>query len=299
MPWYFRIEDEHGVSPNLRKYAPDSSAGFEVNANNADKLIAEEIRDQVNGSGNRSIFSFSKSLGACLFKYNYYGDNPLYIIPCELGSYIDFAVGKYHPDFIRRMPYNINNLNYPLKKHFKNKEIFIKNYVIEVDNNNLLNLYFKNYTDVGKYLRAVPEKDCEVVIRHVESYFTIQDYISEIYLIYALQYKFNFLNRPNVFSCLYDLFCNHTENINEHHAFYMLTWYLKHNWQYEQIISKKILDETKANPRIIAYYDTYFLACDIMNADSREDIEMAYENSFHYHLSRAISDIWNVFFTSN
>ena len=47
-----------------------------------DEYIAQEIRKQINGAHSSNVLSYSKSLAACLFKYNTRLQNPLHIFDC-------------------------------------------------------------------------------------------------------------------------------------------------------------------------------------------------------------------------
>lgn len=75
----FRIEDGANCSGILRNYKIKDEDLPVINKNDVEDYIAEEIRKQVNGSKDRKLLSYSKSLGVCLLKYNDYVDNELHI----------------------------------------------------------------------------------------------------------------------------------------------------------------------------------------------------------------------------
>ena len=292
---YFRVEDENGLSPNLREYGCNNSYNTKVNASNADKLIAQEIREQVNNSNSRSVFSYSKSLGIVLFKYNFIADNPIHFIPTEnIGSYVDLDIvdenGMQQHCPIR---YDISDLDYPLRRYFEDKEIILKNYIIEVDDNRLLNRYLENYTSVGKKKMASCQKDREVIIRHVVNDYIIEDYINAVYLIYALQYKTRFLNDSWVMNSLVEIFRQKIKNPNECEAFCYLISYLSYNWDYEEKTSRNILKESLNQGRTVPCYDGYSLFFDLMNGN----YESAWYESADSLLDNVTPGIWNVFKT--
>lgn len=292
---YFRVEDENGYDPNLRKYGSEYSCNTPVDACDADILIANEIRGQINNCNNSIIFSYSKSLGIALFKYNYLTDNPIHLIPLEGNNWVEFDVMDDN-GLINNygIPYYITNLDYPIKRCFDNKRIILKNYCIDVDNDIQLDTYLRNYTNVGKKKIATCEKDSEVIIRHVVDDYIITEYINEVYLIYALQHETRLLNCIGVVEKLIEMFSKEIKNQNEVQAFVYLVSYLQNNWSYEEQISKTILEEKRQAERLVGTYDAYFMALDIMDGD----IEEAWRNCSYYLPYRMLSYIWNIFANS-
>lgn len=251
---YFRVEDKNGLSPNLREYGCGNSYNTPVDAYNANTLIANEIRYQINNCNNRSVFSYSKSLGIVLFKYNYIADNPIHLIPIAKDNSVEFDVIDNDVKLKNfSMPYDINDLYYPFRQCFENKKIILKNYMIDVNNNANIDKYLRNYTKIGKKKIASCEKDSEVIIRHVYAAddYIIAEYIDAVYLIYTLQYKTRFLNCVGVVENLMEMFYEEIEDENEFKAFQYLVLYLHDYWDYEQEISKKILQEKREEGRVL------------------------------------------------
>lgn len=289
---YFRVEDENGIFPNFREYGWDNSYNTPINACDADALIANEIRSQVNNCSNRSVFSYSKSLGIALFKYNYITDNPIHLIRIDMNNSVEIDVIDDNGDLENFcIPYYITNSDYPIKQCFGNKKIILKNYCIDVDNDIQLDDYLRIYTKVGKKKIAACEKDREVIIRHVVNDYIITEHIDAVYLIYALQYETRFLNDVGVVNNLIKMFNKNIEDENEFEAFRYLVLYLHDFWEYEHKISENILQEKRKQGRIITYYDIYFVALDIMDGN----IEDARSYSGYYLPQRMLSEIWNIF----
>ncbi len=190
------------------------------------------------------------------------------------------------------MEYDISNLTYPIRYTFKGDKIILKNYVIEVDNNRLVNEYLKNYTQKGKKKMASCEKDKEIIIRHIETDYIISKQLSidAVYLIYALQYKTKFLNWGSVTEELIKIFEEEVEE-DEYNALRNLVLYLKYYWQYEEQISKIVIREKQQDSRIVIGYDSYFLALDIMDGE----LQYAYDNCMFYLPFRLLSKIWKVY----
>lgn len=190
------------------------------------------------------------------------------------------------------MEYDISNLTYPIRYTFKGDKIILKNYVIEVDNNRLVNEYLKNYTQKGKKKMASCEKDKEIIIRHIETDYIISKQLSidAVYLIYALQYKTKFLNWGSVTEELIKIFEEEVEE-DEYNALRNLVLYLKYYWQYEEQISKIVIREKQQDFRIVIGYDSYFLALDIMDGE----LQYAYDNCMFYLPFRLLSKIWKVY----
>lgn len=288
---YFRVEDENGLSPNLRSYGWDDSYSTKVSTYDADKLIANEIREEVNNSNQRKVFSCSKSLAVTLFKYNYIADNPIHLIPYETSNCVEFdIVDEYGKANLSCAPYSIGDLEYPIKRYLGDKEIILKNYIIEVDNDTLLDKYLKKYTGTGKKKFAACEKDNEVIIRHVIEDYVIYEHISSVYILYALQYKTKFLNCDLVFNELMQLFSKKINEENERIAFFYLIDYLKKCWRNEEEISNKILEEKRKEGRIMCGYDAYYIAFDIIEGD----YDLAW-NSLDYCLDNLLEYIWEIF----
>lgn len=285
----FRVEDENGLEPKAREYGWNTSFATHVNASEADELIAQEIRRQINGSNDRSIFSCSKSLGVVLFKYNILSDNPLYLIPFDNCNIVIFdAMSKKGNLKPKCMPYDITDLDYPFSRQFGCKEIALKYYIIDVENGEILDKYLKRYTGKGKHPRAPVQKDSEIVIRHIVNELVVKNYISTVYLLYCLQYKTKFLYKNTVMESLLDLFGEFVDNEDELNALCLIAKYLYTNWNYEKEISDKLIWEKMDEARFFIGYDAYSIAWEIMEGE----YHMAWNHSSHYLLDEMLERIW-------
>lgn len=292
MHLYFRVEDENGVSPNLRTHLYEPT---KISSSSADEFIANQIREEVNNCTNRSIFSYSKSLGVVLFKYNYVSDNPIHLLMTDFSNYVELIAIDENGQSKIYMPYSINDLDYPIKKKFQGRELLLQNYIIEVDDNILLDKYLKTYTNIGRKKLASCEKDVEVIVYYVTDDYVIREHIYALYLIYALQYKTGFLFKVGVLERLTNAFSKIIRNEEECNAFYYVILYLKEMWEYETEGSQRVLEDILNVGRLVQGYDGYALAKDII---LNEDYESARNNSAYYMYDSLIEAIWEVFFTN-
>lgn len=183
----FRIEDTENIYGNHREYEIPYERLPLLRLSNVEDHIAQEIRKQVNNSKNRSLLSYSKSLGICLLKYNSLSDNPLYIMNRNAeDGFIEY--------------YNENTLEYHLKDYDlstkirfkKEKKIKLSNFMVDISKgNSYLNDYLLKKT--GKALKkyASPQKDKEVLIMQSSNNIIIEDYLASIYTLYALYLKYS------------------------------------------------------------------------------------------------------------
>ena len=151
----FRIEDISGRNPKLRTYDADDFTIPLINKQKVDEYIALKIREEVNGSRNRELLSYSKSLATCLLKYNKYDDNELHI--CMTEGWQNFILYISPKD-------NVKWKSYYIRDRIKEKSLFNKtgkiqllNFIIDVSNNTLVDEYLRCYTGVGKKILASPE----------------------------------------------------------------------------------------------------------------------------------------------
>ena len=190
----FRIENVNDVDANLRTYCPEDFLCVSVDKAVIDEFIASMIRQEINGAKNRSIWSYSKSLAACILKYNKNADNELHIfdegINLDSILYVD-SDGKLQRDF-----YSLRErLYWGHKRPFfaDGGKITLRNFVIDVSDNDLVDEYLRLYTGKGRKKIASPEKDSEVAVMNPSNDLTIIQYLSTVYTLYALQYRYRFL----------------------------------------------------------------------------------------------------------
>ena len=264
----FRIEDISGFDPKLRTYDAGEFIQPTVNKGQIDNYIASKIREEVNGSKNRSLLSYSKSLATCILKYNKYTDNELHICNNISGhSYITYISPLKKK---KRRVYDISNriIGNPLFN--KAGEIQLVDFVIDVSNNNQLDKYLRYYTGYGKKITASPEKDSEVVVMNPPNDLVINQYMDAVYVLYALQLKYEFLGNVRIRKYL----ISELKNMDEFHfeycphertAFIKLIMYLSTNWNFERYISRRIYDYSKNKKHVSLYYDPIFQFQDIEN----------------------------------
>lgn len=294
---YFRVRDREGASPKLRGYGKDMTEPMDSFC--VDEVIAQEIRQQVNNWDNSDVFSYSKSLGVVLYKYNRIADNPIYITMNQ-GSFVDFTVLNYNglsENYC--VPYNIDCLNYPFRHDFKNQQIILNNYIIEVDDNYKINRYLQAYTPKGRSPYASCENDKEVIIRNpIDSYaIEEQDCIDAVYLLYALQVKTGFLGYSGVAeslnAVLSEELCVNRDDEETFRALECIIFYLQEFVVYEkEIITNLINKDKKAR---MGGWDSYSLLLEVINGD----IDEAFTLSEYYIYSGIVSYIWDVFRSMN
>ena len=203
----FRTEDRSHLDGVPREYEISFDNLPRINKQDVDIHIAKKIKDAVNGSKNRDILDYSKSLAVCLLKYNKRNSNELhicYIDKCDIISYYS-PKGKYkEKNYLLKDRVEHNTL-------FKNnKEIILSNFVIDISNNTILRKYLIQFTAKCKGLKAYasPEKDYEVVMMQAENDLKISaNNLHSVYALFALQLKYSFL--------CYDTIMNINQRIQE------------------------------------------------------------------------------------
>lgn len=267
----FRIEDVSGFSSASLRSEYDSCY---IKKGEVDEKIATFIRDEVNGSKDRRILSYSKSLAACLLKYNKFTDNELHICFDNI-NFIQYASPKgYHKikDYvIQDRLANIKLFN-PQKL---NDVIELTHFVVDVSNNEILDNYLRHFTGVGKKKYASPEKDCEVAVLNPQQDLTIKHYIDAVYILYGLQLKYNFLCDKDICEkIIYEI-----QNIDpfrfyynpeERNAFIYLIEYLANEIEHERSISKGIYEFLKNSDHFPHYYDSILQFEDINGSSFRD-----------------------------
>lgn len=201
MSTLFRIENRNFyIRPSTgRKIYPVEFACF---PNEADARIAQEIREEINCQNKRKTYSWTQSLGIALFKYNQYAGGRLMVLPNVELDIVTLAM-KNETGHLNSycFPYNIYP-NGQLIAFAPNVRLAIDNYIIRVSDNERLVTYLKEYTDVGIKARISPERDKEVIIRdnfRLSSYWIIDGVnLDAVYILYALQLKYNFLLKKSV-----------------------------------------------------------------------------------------------------
>lgn len=255
----FRIEDISGFDPNLRTYDAYDFTRPVVSKAQIDIYISSKIRDEVNGSKSRELLSYSKSLATCLLKYNKFTDNELHI--CIINGVLDIIVYDSQRSNMKYKTYSIRNRINGKPLFNKEGKIRLRGFIIDVSDNNSVDEYLRYYTDTGKKIMASPEKDNEVVVMNPPNDLIIKEYIDAVYILYALQLKYSFLNNADVRknlireledmeeSCFY--YCS-----QEREAFILLVQYLHDYWSYEKEISRGIYEYSEKEEHSSICYDS-------------------------------------------
>ncbi len=265
----FRIEDVSGFDPNFREYNPKNYDYPLVDKEEIDIYIATEIRNQINCRNTRKVLSYSKSLATCLLKYNNFADNELHIMTSNYINY--FCYINANGEHVRKL--------YSIKKRLNGEQLFqtpgkvrITNFIIDVSDNHLLEQFLQTYTGVGLKSYASPQKDHEVIVMNPPNDFSIREsYMNSIYTVYALNLRYNFLNKPyivhGIVNELRKLEKSRFQNSYERYAIIKIIYYLAGHWEYEFEISKEILNESNDKMHLSICFDSILQFNSILKDD--------------------------------
>lgn len=286
----FRIEDTENESGVKRQYTRSLDELPKMYLSQMNQYIANEIRKEVNNTNDRQLLSYSKSLGICLFKYNYYTDNELHIsltFPNRVKYY------NWQTQTEVTCGYDMYQWNL-LTDTGKNPEVTLCNFALDISDNRQLNNYLTQMTGIGKKKFASPEKDKEVVLMQEPNDLIISQYISSVYLLYSLFYKYGmpelvFWNIIKMISTLEDFrfdFCPVSERL----ALINVIIYLYRKGNQEKMFANKIISKDKEDIRLSTYYDPNIQFHDIQDTS----FEYAYwlNNYNHDIISSKILDIY-------
>lgn len=256
----FRIEDVSGFDSNLRLYNPDIYNSISIDGAQFDKTIATMIRNEVNGAKSRNLHSYSKSLATCLLKYNKYTDNELHVF-IDNAKYYDKVFYSNYQDIDKIRDYSImDRVNDNCTYLNEMGPVQLQSFVIDVSDNTLTNRYLRKYTGVGLKKRASPEKDKEVVIFNPLYDIVVKKHMDAMYVIYALQMKYGFLNneiiKVNLMNDIYNIDARMFDNSeNERIAICEVIKYLATYMEWEKSTSEAILKESEHKVHLSMYYD--------------------------------------------
>ena len=277
----FRIEDISGFNPKLRTYNTDEFTTLSVNKEDIDKYLALKIREEINGSKCRELLSYSKSLATCILKYNKYTDNELHI--CNVNGCIDYISYISSNNTNEYIGYSIQNRIHGNPLFYESGKIDLSSFIIDVSNNTLVDKYFRIYTEVGKKIFSSPEKDSEVVVMNPPDDMIINQYIDAVYILYALQLRYRFLNDKNVqYALMFEL-----KNMDafrfeycpqERYAFIILIQYLSVNWEYEHKMSREIYKYSENEEHFPMHYDMILQFHGIMQDDFEDSYNLSTYN---------------------
>lgn len=257
----FRIEDVSnycGISRNYKIKYEDLPV---VSKRNVHNYLAEEIKKQVNGAKDRKLLSYSKSLGVCLLKYNEYVDNELHICYTEDIDYNNLIYYNKTNEKLKCKHYSLEDALTTNNLFNGKRQIKLYNFIVDVSDNSVLNKYLLKFTNVQLKKCASPEKDNEIIMMQACSDRVIKEYIDSIYILYALQLKYRFLQDLNVVEGIIDeilqleddRFCYCKE---EREAIILLVYYLYYNTDKEELMNKRIFEYSDKKEHLSLYYDS-------------------------------------------
>lgn len=258
----FRIEDSANINGKHREYNIPEKDLPELRVTQLESYIATEIRKEVNNSKDRSLLSYSKSLGVCLLKYNKFADNQLRIN--NLDDIEDFVF--YYVLKSKKVKCKTFNLKEGIK-YKKNRKIKLINFKIDISNNILLDEYMRKETGIGLKKVASPEKDKEVLLMQSPYDMVITCYLESVYLLYALYLKYgmnegiynNLLNKISTLEDFRFVCCGESER----DALIAIVNYLYYNGEDEKEMSQKIYQDSRKSEEISFYYNPILQLHDI------------------------------------
>lgn len=263
----FRIEEVS--EEKTRMYHQND--GIFIKKQDVDKYIAEKIRQEVNGSNDRDLLSYSKSLAVCLFKFNKFTDNDLHIYDVVGLNEIYYISHKNNKKY-RRYDMQCRMKGLPLFR--KSDEIRLTNFIIDISNNDLVDAYLTYYTGTGRKKVASPEKDCEVVVMNPQKDLVIsQYYIEAIYILYALQWKYEFLCDASIVDSIIEKLNLFDFDDSTKKGMIAIIQYLHRYWFIEKCNSRKIYYDLGIKEHFSHYYDPILQCYDIFKSD---DFEYSY-----------------------
>ena len=258
---YFRIEDVLNSMGIARNYQIEYENLPVIDKKYVEYYIAEEIRKQVNGSSDRNLLSYSKSLGVCLLKYNEYCDNELHICYDNYTMYDYVAYYNISKNSTKYKYYSLESSLRNNKLFNKDGKIKLYNFRLDVSDNSVLNEYLLKFTNKGLKKYASPEKDSEVIMMQACNDIVIKEYLDSIYTLYALQLRYKFMNDYNIVeSIIYEIL--QLEDLRfeyckqEREAIIFLVIYLYYNTEREEAINKKIFEYADKKDRFPLCYDS-------------------------------------------
>lgn len=276
----FRIEDISGFEPQSRTYDLNECNVPIIEKGKIDQYISGKIRAEINNSQTRDLLSYSKSLATCLLKYNNFTDNELHIYDTSEYDYFVYLSSKGKPKC----------KNYSIEDRLSGKPLFNKSgninlchFIIDVSDNEILNEYLIKYQKIEKKRFASPEKDQEVVVMNPLSDLVITDYMDAVYILYALQLKYRFLNNSNIRTALISeieeiQFDPEETDTPEKTAFIELINYLANYWEEEYKLSQIILNESENTEHLSMAFDSILQFDDIMKHSFEDSYNLSTYN---------------------
>lgn len=253
----FRIEDVQSEEGRCRRYALSEEELPHMRLSELEGYIANEVRKEINGSSDRKLLSYSRSLGVCLLKYNEYTDNELHL----LDGFHDNCIWYYdcsNAQF-KVTGYNIYHGFLDIPEGWPDRAIVLQNFSLDVSDNEQVNRYLSYFTKTGRKKYVSPEKDREVVWMQSPYDLVISQYTDAVYLLYALVSKYGmssnlYVNLWNEINTLRDFrfeYASGTEKMALLKVVEYLYWYQNT----EREIGRKVFQDSLQGDRITASYD--------------------------------------------
>lgn len=275
----FRIDTSSGFD-NHRQHGIPETERIILKGSEIERFIAEETAKEINGSYERRLVSYSKSLGVCLLKYNNYLDNGLHFSETSSRTCAGYT----------ELYYRIGNQVYCTSYFmqcglcdFHYEEVELVNFIADVSDNDIVQAYFQKHIGRGKNPFASPEKDQEVVaMRPLCERFIDPDNLDVVYILYGLSIRYNFLKDEQILNELicevYKAFREGRYREDEIQAIKSLILYMACNRDYEKTLSEAIRERNSISERVPFCYD---LICEydaITSYDFMEAYEMSYSS---------------------
>ena len=276
----FRIDTSSGFNNHNRQYSFFDSVPVILKGGEIEGFIAGEIAKEINGTNDRRLISYSKSLGVCLLKYNNYLDNGLHFAELSSNTHAGYTelccrIG----DEISCVPYYLQcGLDFPFE------EAELLNFIADVSDNRIVQNYFQKHLGRGKNPFASPEKDQEVVMmRPLNERVISADNLEFAYVLYGLSMRYDFLTDEDILAGLIcdvrNAFNEGRYNYEDTEAIISLIRYMACYGDYERRLSGAVRERNSIGDRIPLCYDLICEYDTIMNSLFSEAYDLTYTSN--------------------
>lgn len=276
----FRIDTSSGFNNHNRQYSFSDSEPVILKGGEIEGFIAGEIAKEINGSNDRRLISYSKSLGVCLLKYNNYLDNGLHFAEVSSNTHAGYT------ELCCRIGDEISCVSYYLQYglNFPFEEAELLNFIADVSDNRIVQNYFQKHLGKGKNPFASPEKDREVVMmRPLNEKVITADNLESVYILYGLSMRYDFLSDEDIPAGLIrDVIHAFNEgrfNNEETEAIISLINYMACYRNYERSLSRAVRERNSIGDRIPFCYDLICEYDTIMNSSFSEAYDLTYTSN--------------------
>lgn len=186
----FRIEDTSNPDGNHRKYSIPLNECPKMPLSDLGGFISNEIRKEVNNAKDRRLLSYSKSLMICLMKYNQYANNELHI-NTEINYNSCGFIQIIHDSKSLYIPFDLRYDLSSIKECLQDLSIILRNFAIDIADNELLDIFLKDNTETHRKKVASPEKDHEVLLFQSPNDIVLTEYLQQAYILLALSIRYS------------------------------------------------------------------------------------------------------------